>query len=40
MLRDKARARTPLRELLRYAISDEYFTLRESLGTSVTKAAA
>ena len=39
-LRAAARERGPLRELLRYAISDEYFTLRESLGTSVTKAVA
>jgi len=30
----------PLRELLRYAVSEEYFTLREVLGTSVQKAAA
>jgi tetratricopeptide (TPR) repeat protein len=39
-LREHARGRGPLLELLRYAISDEYFTLREALGTSVTKAAA
>jgi tetratricopeptide (TPR) repeat protein len=30
----------PLRELLRFAISDDYFLLREKLGTAVAKAAA
>ncbi len=30
----------PLRELIRYALSEDYFTLRETLGTSVTSAAA
>jgi hypothetical protein len=30
----------PLRELLRYALSEDYFTLREVLGTSVTSAKA
>jgi golgin subfamily B member 1 len=40
VLREHARTKGPLRELLRYAISEEYFNLRESLGTSVSKAAA
>jgi hypothetical protein len=39
-LREQARTPGPLRGLLRYAISEEYFTLRESLGTGVSKAAA
>jgi hypothetical protein len=39
-LRDLARTPGPLRELLRFAVSDEYFILRESIGTSVSKAAA
>jgi tetratricopeptide (TPR) repeat protein len=39
-LRDVARIPGPLRELLRFAVSDEYFLLRESLGTSLSKAAA
>jgi hypothetical protein len=39
-LRERARIPGPLRELLRYAVSEEYFTLRDSLGTSVSKAAA
>ena len=30
----------PLRELIRYALSEDYFTLREMVGTSVTSAAA
>jgi tetratricopeptide (TPR) repeat protein len=30
----------PLRELIRYALSEDYFTLREMLGMSVTSAAA
>ena len=38
--REIARTPGPLRELLRFAVSDEYFILRESLGTSVSKAAA
>jgi hypothetical protein len=40
VLRELARAEGPLRGLLRYAISEEYFALRESLGTGVSKAAA
>jgi tetratricopeptide (TPR) repeat protein len=40
VLREQARAPGPLRELLRFAVSDEYFVLRECLGTSVPKAAA
>jgi hypothetical protein len=39
-LREVARTPGPLRGLLRYAISEEYFTLREFLGTGVPKAAA
>jgi hypothetical protein len=30
----------PLRELLRYAISEDYFMLREKLGTAIASAAA
>ena len=30
----------PLRDLIRYALSEDYFTLREVLGTSVTSAKA
>jgi hypothetical protein len=30
----------PVRELLRFAVSDDYFTLREKLGTAIAKAAA
>ena len=30
----------PLRELLRFAVSDDYFHLREKLGTAIAKAAA
>jgi hypothetical protein len=40
VMREQARAAGPLRELLRFAVSDEYFVLRESLGTSVSKAVA
>jgi hypothetical protein len=39
-MREQARNAGPLRELLRFAVSDEYFVLRECLGTSVSKAAA
>ncbi len=39
-LKDAARKPGPLRDLLRYALSEEYFGLRESLGTSVRRAAA
>ncbi len=39
-LREQAGKEGPLKELLKYAISDEYFALRESIGTSVTKAVA
>jgi tetratricopeptide (TPR) repeat protein len=39
-LREQARTPGPLRGLLRYAISEEYFTLREALGTGVSKAVA
>jgi hypothetical protein len=30
----------PVRELLRFAVSDDYFHLREKLGTAIAKAAA
>jgi hypothetical protein len=30
----------PVRELLRFAVSDDYFYLREKLGTAIAKAAA
>lgn len=40
VLREHAGKPGPLRELLRYAISVEYFTLRESLGTAASRAAA
>ncbi|HVV50636.1 MAG TPA: hypothetical protein VHO06_13300, partial [Polyangia bacterium] len=30
----------PVRELLRFAVSDDYFALREKLGTAIAKAAA
>jgi tetratricopeptide (TPR) repeat protein len=40
LVRDQASKSGPLRELLRFAISDEYFALREGLGTSVSSAAA
>jgi hypothetical protein len=40
VMREQARAPGPLRELLRFAVSDEYFVLRECLGTGVPKAAA
>ena len=30
----------PVRELLRFAVSDDYFLLREKLGTAIAKAAA
>jgi len=35
-----ARTSEPLRELLRFAISDDYFGLREKLGTAIDRAAA
>jgi hypothetical protein len=40
LLQEHARQPGPLRELLRYAVSDDYFSLRACLGTSVSKAAA
>jgi hypothetical protein len=40
LLREQARVGGPLRGLLRWAISEEYFSLREFLGTGVSKAAA
>jgi tetratricopeptide (TPR) repeat protein len=39
-MRDQARAPGPLRELLRFAVSDEHFILREALGTSAGRAVA
>ena len=39
-LRELARRHEPLRELLRFAVSDNYFALRERLGTAVPSAAA
>jgi tetratricopeptide (TPR) repeat protein len=39
-VRRLATTNEPLRELLRFAISDDYFVLREKLGTALAKAAA
>ncbi len=39
-IRRLARTNEALRELLRFAISDDYFGLREKLGTAIDKAAA
>jgi tetratricopeptide (TPR) repeat protein len=39
-IRRLATTSEPLRELLRFAISEDYFTLREKLGTAIAKAAA
>jgi tetratricopeptide (TPR) repeat protein len=39
-IRGLARSNEPLRELLRFAISDDYFGLREKLGTAIDRAAA
>jgi len=39
-LRRIAVTNEPLRELLRFSVSDDYFTLREKLGTAIAKAAA
>jgi tetratricopeptide (TPR) repeat protein len=39
-IRQLATSNEPLRELLRFAISEDYFTLREKLGTAIAKAAA
>jgi tetratricopeptide (TPR) repeat protein len=39
-IRRLARMSEPLRELLRFAISEDYFILREKLGTGINKAAA
>ncbi|HXJ23120.1 MAG TPA: tetratricopeptide repeat protein [Polyangia bacterium] len=39
-IRKLATSNEPLRELLRFAISEDYFTLREKLGTAIAKAAA
>jgi hypothetical protein len=40
LVRARAAEPGPLRELLRYAVSEEYFALRASLGTAVARAAA
>jgi hypothetical protein len=39
-LRQLAQSHEPLRELLRFAVSEDYFLLREKLGTAIAKAAA
>ncbi|HVT06900.1 MAG TPA: tetratricopeptide repeat protein [Polyangia bacterium] len=39
-IRQLATTNEPLRELLRFAISEDYFVLREKLGTALAKAAA
>ena len=39
-LRQLAQSYEPLRELLRFAVSEDYFLLREKLGTAIAKAAA
>ena len=39
-IRRLAQTNEPLRELLRFAISEDYFGLREKLGTAIDKAAA
>ncbi len=39
-VRRLATSNEPVRELLRFAISDDYFVLREKLGTALAKAAA
>jgi tetratricopeptide (TPR) repeat protein len=39
-LRQLAQTHEPLRELLRFAVSESYFLLREKLGTAIAKAAA
>ncbi|HVV17760.1 MAG TPA: tetratricopeptide repeat protein [Polyangia bacterium] len=39
-IRRLATTNEPLRELLRFAISEDYFVLREKLGTALAKAAA
>ncbi len=39
-VRRLATSSEPVRELLRFAISDDYFALREKLGTALAKAAA
>jgi golgin subfamily B member 1 len=39
-IRRLATTNEPLRELLRFAISEDYFALREKLGTALAKAAA
>ena len=39
-LRQLAQNHEPLRELLRFAISEDYFLLREKLGTAIQSAAA
>ena len=39
-MRAARRQNEPLRELLRFAISEDYFLLREKLGTAIAKAAA
>ena len=39
-LRQLAQTHEPLRELLRFAVSENYFLLREKLGTAIAKAAA
>jgi hypothetical protein len=39
-IRQLARTSEPLRELLRFGISEDYFVLREKLGTAIAKAVA
>jgi hypothetical protein len=39
-LRALAAKNEPLRDLLRFAVSEDYFVLREKLGTAIAKAAA
>ena len=40
MVKDHASQKGPLRELLRFAMSDEYVELRKALGTGVLKTKA
>jgi hypothetical protein len=40
VMREQAAQATPLRELLRYAVTEEYFAAREILGTAVSSKAA
>ena len=39
-LRQLAQSYEPFRELLRFAVSENYFVLREKLGTAIAKAVA